>query len=85
MITSVLVYWGKAGRDREPNEYATSRGTVTLIGGMKLAEWLDSKGNGYLGPDYAHSLSEELTAVAETRELIHRPTSRVIRWMSRAS
>jgi hypothetical protein len=85
MITSVLVYLGKAGRDLEPTEYETSRGTVTLIGGARLTQWLDSRGNGYVGVDYAHSLSKELTAVAETRELIHRPTSRVIRWMSRAS
>lgn len=83
MIATLLVYWGRAGRDLEPSEYETTRGTVTLIGGMKLTQWLDGKGNGYVGPDYARSLADELTAIAETRESHQAPSSRMIRWFSR--
>ncbi len=53
------------------------------MGGKHLRPWLESQRSGYFGPDYAHDLAEELRQVAQQREELHAPDSRLIRWFAR--
>jgi hypothetical protein len=82
-ITPVLVIWGKAGLDLLPTWQETATGDVVLVGGKHLRPWLESQRSGYFGPDYAHDLAEELRQVAQQREELHAPDSRLIRWFAR--
>lgn len=82
-INAVLVVWGKAGLDLLPTLQETATGDVIVVGGKHLRPWLEAQRSGYFGPDYAHGLAEELRHVAQQREELHAPDSRLIRWFAR--
>ena len=82
-MTAVLVIWGRAGLDLLPTVQETATGDVIVLGGRYLRPWLESQRSGYFGTDYAHDLAQEIRQVAEKREEIHAPESRMIRWLAR--
>lgn len=82
-VTAVLVYWGRGGRDLEPQSHRSTLGDVTVVGNRHLEQWLAGRGTGLVGPDYAERVAAELEALAQQRDAKHRPDGVLLRHLTR--
>lgn len=83
LFTTVLVVWGRGGRQLIPMLLDTDYGPVIVTPGSGLVAWFNSEGRGGLTSSQVEALSTYLATTAIEREAAHAPKSWWLRRLAR--
>jgi hypothetical protein len=83
LVTAALVVCGPGRKGVSSRRIQTGLGPVDVITLADLHSWLERRGHGVVGPDFAEILAAELHGIARGRDRAAVSAGPLIRWLAR--
>ena len=83
LVTAALVICGPGSKGVQSRRVEAGLGPVDVITAGDLDRWLEKRGRGIVGPDFAQALASELHQLARDRDKAAVTAGPVVRWLAR--